>query len=353
MNKKLLLISNKVFHYRVPIYNHLNSRLQSIGYELVVLTNELQKDNPHPPEFELLVQPFSFRGYKQAITRVSPAYVMLFLHIKDFIVWPLMAWMKFRQLQFIYWNHGVNLQTPDSVFKNIFFRTFHAASDAIVLYSENEAKFVDEKYRDKTFFANNTLNFNGFPEIDDSPAKIKSELGISYNKVVLFVGRIIANKRLDDLLAAASLLESGTGIVIVGGGLNAEQARLIDHSTNISYLGEIYDGYQINRIFKMADVFCIPGSMGLGINQAFYWGLPAVTENVLHSPEIMYLKDGYSGFIVEKGNVQALAEKINFLLSSDSTYAEFSVAAKSIVMEQGNIDVMCDGFVDAIDYLDG
>ena len=102
----------------------------------------------------------------------------------------------------------------------------------------------------------------------------------------------------------------------------------------------------------MADVFCIPGSMGLGINQAFYWGLPAVTENVLHSPEIMYLKDGHSGFIVEKGNVQSLAEKTNCFLSSNSTDVEFSGAAKSIIMEQGSIDVMCDGFVEAIKYLD-
>ena len=111
-NKKLLLISNKVYHYRVPIYNHLNSRLKKIGYELVVMTNELQADNPNKPEFSLIVEPFGFLGYTKAIKAIRPRYVMLFLHIKDVMVWPLTFWMKFRRTKFIYWNHGINLPGP-------------------------------------------------------------------------------------------------------------------------------------------------------------------------------------------------------------------------------------------------
>lgn len=350
--KKLLLISNKVYHYRVPIYNHLNSRLKKIGYELVVMTNELQADNPNEPEFSLIIEPFGFVRYTRAIKDIGPKHVMLFLHIRDIMVWPLMLWMKFRRTKFIYWNHGINLQDPHNVVKNLFFGTFHALSDAIVLYSRNEEQFIGDRHRRKTFCANNTLDFGSFPEVDDSKESIRRDLGIEYDRVVLFVGRIIENKRLGDLIDAAKYLRQGTGVVIVGGGLSADQAKSVRRSENITYLGEIYDGQEINRIFRMADVFCIPGSMGLGINQAFYWGLPTVTGDVLHSPEIMYLEKGKNGFIVGAGDIRALAEKLNYLTSSDEIYEAFSAAAKSAIMTKGSIDTMCDGFLDAIEYLD-
>src|SRR5690606_4230799 len=138
--------------------------------------------------------------------------------------------------------------------------------------------------------------------------------------------------------------------VIVGGGLNSRQRDLTGRSGNVRYRGEIYETEAVNRIFKMADVFSIPGKIGLGINHAFYWGLPVVTENVRHSPEIIYLKDGQNGFMVERGDVRALAEKLNLLLSSAELYASFSEAARKEIELNASIDRMCDGFLQAIRF---
>src|ERR1039458_6778847 len=81
------------------------------------------------------------------------------------------------------------------------------------------------------------------------------------------------------------------------------RARMNPQTT--MYLGEVHDpqNLQISRVFKMADVCAIPGHVGLGLNQAFYFGLPVVTEEGKHPPEIANLKHGRNGFI---GPVMAL-----------------------------------------------
>jgi glycosyltransferase involved in cell wall biosynthesis len=220
------------------------------------------------------------------------------------------------------------------------------------LYSPNEQRYIAKKYRHKIFVANNTLNFTTVPAILEPKEDIKKALGIPFKKVVLFVGRVTKSKRLDDLLEASQFLDEGVGLVIVGGGLSSAQRERISQSRNIIYLGEIYEGDKVNRIFKMADVFCIPGKMGLGINQAYYWGLPAVTQDVRHSPEIMYLKNGQNGFIVERGNLRSLAQKLNYLVSSPEIQEKFGSAAKHEIELNGSIDKMCDGFLQALRFVD-
>ncbi|VUX55646.1 conserved protein of unknown function [uncultured Woeseiaceae bacterium] len=98
----------------------------------------------------------------------------------------------------------------------------------------------------------------------------------------------------------------------------------------------------------MADIFSIPGKMGLGINQAMYWGLPVVTEDVRHSPEISYVANDVNGFVVQKHNANELAEKINYLLSHPKIYQQFSSSARSSIIENASIDIMCNGFIEAI-----
>lgn len=349
--RNIVLISSKIYHYRVSIYNYLNRKLNSLGYELVVITNELQKENPHKVDFTLLIQPFCFSDYKREILRLNPVVVIFFLRIKDFIIWPLLFWLKSKNVKTIYWAHGVNLQTPNNIFKNVFFGILHAVSDSIVLYSRNEKKYVNPKYHYKVFIANNTINHLDIPDIKKPQNEIREEFNINFIQIVLFVGRILEDKRLDDLLEAARYLNKDIGVVVVGGGISRKQLKKIDKSHNILYLGEIYDTFTINSIFKMSDVFCIPGSCGLGINHAFYWRLPVVTECVRHSPEIVYLKNNYNGFIVQRGNFKMLAEKINYILSTKAVYERFSKAAREEFMRNGNIEVMCDGFISAINYL--
>ena len=84
-------------------------------------------------------------------------------------------------------------------------------------------RFISERHRAKVFVANNTINFEDFPQIRESKEEIKQDLGIPFQKVVLFAGRIGEErnrKKVDHLIDIFRELDrSDVGLVIVGSGL--------------------------------------------------------------------------------------------------------------------------------------
>jgi len=351
--KKVLLVSNKVFHYRVSNYNYFAGRFREEGWELFVRANEIQKNNPFPLEFDFREMPFSFAAYKREIERLKPDVVIVFLHLKDLIIWPLLHWLKLKGIPVVYWNKGINLEVRNPRLRNLPFYYIHSLSDGIVLYSKNEIKDIKPQNRHKVWVANNAVNFTAFPDISATREKIKTEFGIPFEKVVLFVGRMRPVKKVEHLIAIFNEIdEPGCGCVIVGDRMGYDLESLIKRD-NIRYLGEIFDpgNVQISKLFKMADLFVIPGDVGLGMNQAFYWGLPVVTEDGLQPPEIHYLTEGRSGFIVPENDLAALKEKTLLLLKDDRLRAEFSENAMEDIRREASVETMFQGFLQCLTAL--
>ena len=153
-------------------------------------------------------------------------------------------------------------------------------------------------------------------------------------------------KRLDHLFRAFELLNRfDIGLILVGPDTDGILRDI--HGDNIFKLDAIYGTEMLDLLFA-ADVFCLPGAVGLSIVDAFYCGLPIVTEDGDMSPEIMYLKDGINGFIVPKDDVHQLASKLQLLLEDDVLRERFSRAARKEIITNGHIDKMCQGFSDAL-----
>jgi glycosyltransferase involved in cell wall biosynthesis len=351
--KKVLLISNKVFHYRVSNYNYFAKRFREEGWEFAVRANELQKNNPFSLEFDFREMSFNFFAYRQEIERLQPDVVILFLHLKNLIIWPLLHWLKLKCIPVVYWNKGINLEVRNPRLRNLPFYYIHSLCDGIVLYSKHEVKDIKPKNRHKVWVANNAVNFTAFPEIRETRAEIKAEFGIPFEKVVLFVGRMRTVKKVEHLIEIFNQIdEPGCGCVIVGDQMDYDLEALIQKD-NIRYLGEIFDpeNIQISKLFKMSDLFVIPGDVGLGMNQAFYWGLPVVTEDGLQPPEIHYLTDGRSGFIVPENNLTVLREKTLLLLKDDALRAEFSRNAREDILREASVEAMFSGFLQCVSTL--
>jgi len=138
----------------------------------------------------------------------------------------------------------------------------------------------------------------------------------------------------------------------VGDSMGYDLERLIKND-NILYLGPIHDpkDVQISKIFKMSDIFCIPGDVGLGLNQAFYWGLPVVTEAGLQPPEINYLRHGRNGYIVPENDVDELRNKILLLLHDKNLLRDFSVRAREDILRDASVEKMFQGFRECFSFL--
>jgi len=354
--RPVLLVSNRVMHYRVSVYNYFWGEFRKSGWEFSVLSDRLQETNQNQIKFQLTLLPFKFSLYRRHIANLRPDAVILFLHLKDLVIWPLLHWLKIRRIPVAFWTKTRNLEDPDNTLRNALFSYVHHLSDALILYTEDLLRYVPEGERHKVFVANNTINFHDFPEITDAKEDIKRQLGIPFRKVVLFAGRIGEErnrKKVDHLIDIfRDLGRDDLGLVIVGSGLSEElKSRM--NPKNTVYLGEVQDpeNIQISRIFKMADICSIPGHVGLGLNQALFFGLPVVTEEGRQPPEICYLKPGRNGFIVPEGDVAALRERILFLADNDGTRAQFSADAREGILAQASIQGMFKGFLGCAGYL--
>ena len=353
---KILLISNEVMHYRVPVYNYFHRRFREHGFEFCVIADRLQRENQKELQFDLRELPFNFLAYKRAISEAQPAAVILFLHLKDLFIWPLMHWMKASGMPFAFWTKGGNWDAKDSKLRYLMFNYVHALSDSLILYAQPCKELIRPGYHEKAFVANNTVNFEEYPVITESKTEIKREFGIPFAKTVLFMGRMGVGggrKRVDHLIEVFRALDrADIGLVLVGSGLSDElRARI--NPRNTIYLGEVQDAkdVQISKLCKMADVCAIPGHVGLGLNQAFYWGLPVVTVEDDHPPEVFYLKNGRNGFIVPRDDLGALTGSLLRLLDNDLLRAEFSRDAHEGILRDASIEGMFSGFNAAVQYM--
>jgi glycosyltransferase involved in cell wall biosynthesis len=353
---KVVLISNRVMHYRVSVYNYFAQAFRQHGWELIVRSNELQKENPHPLEFDFKEIDLTFCACRDEIRSIGPKAVILFLHLKDPVLWPLIHWLPMKGIPLIYWTKGANLDDADSRLKYLLFNYVHSRCDRLILYSPHETKYLTRANRRKVYVANNTINFADFPAIADSREAIKREFKVPFDKVVLSVGRMDVGrqrKKVDHLIEVFRRVRvPGAGLVIVGAGVSRElQARM--NRENTIYLGEIYDArnIQISKIFRMADLFSIPGHVGLGLVQAFHFGLPVVTEEGLQPPEIHYLRDGWNGYLVPENDIDALQMRIEHLLRNDEERRTFSRNARQGIEEHGSIDTMFLGFKNCLESL--
>lgn len=337
-------------HYRVSVYNYLYKRFKNYKYEFIVRSDKLHTRNMNSILFDFKEIEFKIGKYIREIERIKPNIVILFLHLKEPIYWFLVHWLKYKNIPFVYWNKAINYDDPNNRIKNFLFHYMHSRADAIILYSEIEKENIKKKNWKKLFYANNTINFEDWPTIKETKKEIKNEFKIDFERVVLFTGRMDiggGRKKIDHLIKIFNELErEDVGLVIVGSGYNEKTDKMVKKKKNIRYLGEIHDpkNIQISKIFKMADVFSIPGHIGLGINQAMFWGLPVVTEEGDQPPEINYLLNGKTGFIVRNNDVDALKEKILYIIDNNEFRQQLSKNARKHIIKVASVENMFNTF---------
>jgi glycosyltransferase involved in cell wall biosynthesis len=351
MTRVLLLHSGYIPHYRVPIYGRLSRYLERYGFELTVASDRIQADNPHPVNFPFEEMRLSVWSIARLIHRKQIDVILLFVDMRHRYLFPTYCIAKgLLRRKMIYWGQGLNLANPKAV-KNLAYRVEHLLCDSIILYAEHLKKYVAPRFHRKTFIANNTLDLNypGLPA--EKRVEVLSEYGIRTRKNIICVGRLQKRKRLPDLVAAhARMNRPDIGLILVGPDTDGILKGL--QGDNVYKLGPLY-GVKKFDLLSAADVFCLPGAVGLSIVDAFHCGLPLVTEEGDESAEMMYLRNGQNGFIVPRGDILALSEKLLMLLDNEELLERFSAEARREIAENGNVDKLCAGFRDALFFATG
>jgi glycosyltransferase involved in cell wall biosynthesis len=166
---------------------------------------------------------------------------------------------------------------------------------------------------------------------------------------VLFVGRLQARKRIDNLLKACSQLPEGLqpNLWIIGDGLAKEEleARAADLYPQTEFTGALH-GEELDQYFLKADIFVLPGTGGLAVQQAMSFALPVIMAEGDGTQDDMI--DQANGWRVMPGNAEELRSILEEALSDPQRLREMGNTSFRYVKEKINIDSMVDVFIDAV-----
>ena len=188
------------------------------------------------------------------------------------------------------------------------------------------------------------------------------ESGIFGRRVILFVGRLIPPKRLDDLLLTFERLrcrrpDLNPLLAIVGDGPERRRldalARTLGLSEDVKWFGEIRAMHNVCPIFLSAKVFVLPGAGGLGLYQALAHGLPVVATHA-DGTERDLIRDGETGFLCRPGDVAALTARVEAILELDSSaWSDFSTTCRRVAREELHVRRMVRSLVQAAEEAAG
>jgi glycosyltransferase involved in cell wall biosynthesis len=252
------------------------------------------------------------------------------------------SWMRKRGKPVLGWGLGV----PEAagLFSRIRAKML-GKFDGLIAYSRRGAAEYARTglLRPGTIFvAHNAVS----PRPTQTPAAPGSGKG-SLN--LLFVGRLQKRKRLDLLLQACAELPLPVRpvITIVGDGPDRsvfeKQAR--SSALDVTFTGAL-GGERLAERYRGTDLFVLPGTGGLAVQEAMSYGLPVVVAEGDGTQSDLVRPD--NGWLVPPGDANALRNALQLALSDRTGLARKGAESRRITEEEINIETMADRFIEAL-----
>jgi len=345
--------------YRVPFFDMLASACAG-GMSLFagqpraeesILKGELRVADYAPARnIHLLKGPFYFcyqRGFLDWLSEWDPDVLIVEANPRYLTTPPAIKWMQERGRPVIAWGLGA---PPPSVSPH-FFRKYGERKkgaflnhfDRLIAYSQRGAnEFASFGFpHEKIVVAHNAVS--------PAPKDLPSHKPLTINQVtILFVGRLQARKRVDSLLhACAEVPEPGPRLVIVGNGPERRNLEAIAQRVypSAQFVGAKH-GDELKPYFTEADLFVLPGTGGLAVQEAMSHGLPVIvakgdgTQDDLVRPE--------NGWQIPPGDDGALVSTLREALSDVKRLRMMGEESYRIVSQEINLEKMVETFVEAL-----
>jgi glycosyltransferase involved in cell wall biosynthesis len=242
-----------------------------------------------------------------------------------------------RQYPWVAWNHGyTETSRLDRMYTRLDRWSLTGAYRVVTVCQPFADKIVSFGVpRERITILHNAVKPFVAPSAEEVQ-RVRRELGISEEAVILLVGRLSHEKGHADLIRVAAALAAMPGaprfrVVIVGDG--PERENLIKLATQLGVTDRVtLAGFQRNTApyYGMATVVAVPshseGSPNV-VLEAMAAALPIVANRVGGVPEI--LEEGVTGLMVEPRNPGAMTKALLRLLSDADLRSRLGAAAKA------------------------
>jgi len=363
---RALIIQAQMKQYRVPVFEKLHVALAREGISLRVAysdppVSEVGKgDNRDLPlEYGIKVRAFRACGerilYQPLLHEVFAADFVIVeqanKHVLNYLMLLLSA-LGIKKVAF--WGHGKNRQRRGQRFSEWLKHRMLSRVDWWFAYTDGTTRCLIESGvpASRITSVQNAVDTKEFRQHCAGITQLEidaawSALGISKTaRVGLFCAGIIPDKLPGFLIESAKQIRQSIPdfeILVIGAG---PEQGIIEAAAReaawIHYLGPKF-GREKALYFRLADVFLMPGLVGLAILDAFSAGLPVMTTSVpFHSPEIEYLEEGCNGMMTP-AEPYAYSEAVVRLLTNPNLLHQLKAGALAS-SEKYTLDGMVERF---------
>jgi len=287
------------------------------------------------------------RGLKDWLERWYPDVLIMEAKPRNVSTNMAVQWMHGRKRPVIGW--GLGAPPVKRSYSKLFSdsrKRFLAQFDALVSYSKTgvEQYIATGVPSERVFLAPNAATPR--PTL---PVVFRADEYKNGRPVVLFVGRLQPRKRVDVLIRACSRLPQALQprLVIVGDGparADFEHAAQM-YFPETEFVG-MRQGDELLPYYNEADLFVLPGTGGLAIQQAMSHGLPViVAEADGTQSELVREKNGW---LISPGDEDGLVKTLEQALSDPCLLRIMGRESYRIVSDEVNLEKMVEVFAQVV-----
>jgi glycosyltransferase involved in cell wall biosynthesis len=355
---RVLFYLDRVMHYHVATFRELERRLEGEGGQFILVAGHNRRSDKgrigmsEPivrrqlfiSYYERTLRTYTFRWQPKlasVVRRIKPDLLIVAGHIGDLTYWRLGLSGKFK---YVTWQCGYEYH-PGPI-KNILTKKFLRQYDHHLAYHTSAKNYLLSHgvSESRITVIHNTINEREVGILPRQHARriVSAELGIPDDRpIVLFVGAILAEKRLENLLDAVRRLGPLlASVVIVGDGPALDTLK--SASTDLDYVR--YPGRavaDVSRFFDAADIFVLPGTGGLAINEAMAHGLPIISGYADGSATDL-VTDGVNGYILKTGHAEEIAMYLRVLLNDREARLQMGEASRKRITTKYSFSAFID-----------
>lgn len=360
MKVKLVVLTEIVSPYRIPVFNALAAR-EDIELQVIFLaeTDPTQREwkvYKEEIKFPYLVLPSWRRRYRgrnillnrglSAVLKQLAPDVMLCGGYNYLASWQALAWARKNRVPFLAWIESTSRDARSNHrWIELFKKKFISRCDAFVVPGKSSTEYVQSFNISPAniFVAPNAVDIAYFSqksaEARAAEHLYRQKLGLP-ERFFLYVGRLVKEKGVFDLLTAYGRLphkiRNETGIVFVGNG--PARHELMRQASEISCGIVKFPGFvqreDMPFYYGLAEACLLPtysDPWGLVVNEAMACGLPIIITDVAGCVADL-VEDQWNGLIVPSRRPSQLTAAMQRIAdSSDARFAMGQRGRKRII----------------------
>lgn len=333
--KKIVFVFDRVAHYHKELFKTLDYRLPEVGFELHLLSGQSMASakgrvgllNPVVSKeqkyvfHEHRIGTYVLRrhvGVLERVREMSPDLVVVLSHVGNFSHWQLAKQKKQLGFKLVAWQCGYEYN-PGRL-KSFLLSNFIPKFDHHLAYHSNAKAYAIQhgSKPEQITLMHNTINEERIaciPKVQALELVRAAHPEIGQRRILLFVGAVLSEKRVEVIVDALDVMKREDAVlVVVGDGDHLPALKeYCRNRRDVVFTGSIVEG--VGPYFDAAEVYLLPGTGGLGINEAMAHSLPIISGFADGSADDLVV-DGENGYRLREGTSQELADRVQRVLEN-------------------------------------